>query len=76
MKVLALRRAGVCGCGAQLAVGTRAGWDRLLRVVVCLDCLEEGLRLSVSGPEDVASIAVTPEPPVASGEAEMEPTAV
>ena len=72
-KVLALRRAGVCGCGAQLAVGTRAGWDRLLRAVVCLNCLGEGPRLSVSGPEEMASIGVASEPPVAGGEAAMEP---
>ena len=41
VKVLALRRPGVCGCGAQLDVGTRAGWDRTLRVVVCLECLRD-----------------------------------
>ena len=31
-------------------MGTRAGWDRTLRVVVCLDCLSDGLRLSVPEP--------------------------
>jgi hypothetical protein len=40
VKVMALRRPGACRCGTPLAVGTRAGWDRTLRVVVCLDCLD------------------------------------
>jgi len=40
VKVLALRRAGVDGCGAQLPVGTRAGRDHhQLSAVVCLDRL-------------------------------------
>ena len=73
VKIMALRRAGVCGCGARLAVGTRAGWDRLLRAVVCLDCLEGGLGLSLPGRGEVASIGVTPDPPVADGEGVMEP---
>ena len=43
VKVMALRRPGVCRCGTPLAVGTQAGWDRTLRVVVCMDCLTDGL---------------------------------
>jgi hypothetical protein len=39
VRVMALRRPGTCECGAQLAAGTQAGWDRELRVVVCMDCL-------------------------------------
>jgi hypothetical protein len=58
VKVLTLRRAGVCGCGAPLPVGTRAGWDRVLRAVVCMDCIDQGLRLSVSRPE--ASLEPSP----------------
>jgi hypothetical protein len=50
-KVLALRRAAVCGCGAPLPVGARAGWDRIIRAVVCMDCLDKGLRLTASGKE-------------------------
>jgi hypothetical protein len=66
VKVLALRRAGVCGCGAHLPVGTRAGWDRVLRAVVCMDCLDEGLRLRVSGPEaSTVRVPGAPEPRVA-----------
>ena len=61
VKVLALRRAGVCSCGAYLPVGTRAGWDRVLGVVVCMDCNAQGLRLSLSGPE-VSTVRVLQEP--------------
>lgn len=65
VKVLALRRAGVCGCGAHLPVGARAGWDRVLRAVVCMDCFDEGLRLSVSGPEaSTVRVLGAPEPRV------------
>lgn len=75
VKVLALRRAGVCGCGARLPVGTRAGWDRQRRAVVCLDCLGEGLRFGVSGSSEAATVGVvaTPEPSVADGDAAEEP---
>lgn len=48
---MALKRTGVCGCGAQLPVGARADWDRILRAVVCLDCVDGGLSFSASGPE-------------------------
>ena len=64
--LLALRRAGVCGCGTHLPVGTRTGWDRVLRAVVCMDCIDQGLRRSVLGPEtSTVRVLVAPEPHVA-----------
>jgi hypothetical protein len=50
VKVLTLRREAVCGCGAQLPVGTRAVWDRSLRIVVCMNGLDLGPHLRVSSP--------------------------
>lgn len=47
VKLMPLRYDGVCACGAAVAAGTRAGWDRAARQVVCPACL----------------IAVTPTPP-------------
>lgn len=40
VKLLRLRRADVCACGQQLTAGTRAGWDRSTRRVVCPACLQ------------------------------------
>jgi hypothetical protein len=34
-----LRYAGRCGCGVEVAAGTRAGWDRTARSVLCPACL-------------------------------------
>ena len=39
LKIMALRRPGVCGCGAQIAADQRAGWDRSTRTVHCLSCV-------------------------------------
>lgn len=40
MRVINLRRAGRCpGCGTELAVGTRAGWDAVSETVTCVACL-------------------------------------
>jgi len=77
VKVLALRRAGVCGCGAQLPAGTRACWDRLHRAVLCLDRLGEGLRLSVAGQGVVPDLGARamPEQSVADCDAAEEPRA-
>jgi hypothetical protein len=38
MKILTLRRADRCACGAEIAAGERAGWNRSTRTVVCLPC--------------------------------------
>ena len=66
---------GVCGYGAQLPVDTSAGWDRLSRTVVCLDCLGDGLRFSVSGSGEGSTVGVvaTPEPSLADGDVAEEP---
>jgi hypothetical protein len=39
IKVMKLRYAGKCGCGQQLAAGSRAGWNSTTRAVVCERCL-------------------------------------
>lgn len=39
IKIMALRRDDVCGCGTELTAGTQAGWDRSRRTVICLGCL-------------------------------------
>lgn len=39
IKIMNLRRDDRCGCGAATPRGSRAGWDRERRVVVCLSCL-------------------------------------
>ena len=39
VKIMRLRYAGECGCGAQLDQGDRAGYDRVAKVVVCEPCL-------------------------------------
>jgi len=39
-RVIRLRYAGRCGCGARLPAGSRARWDSEERTVTCLDCLD------------------------------------
>ncbi len=40
MKLLALRRPGVCtACSTELPAGTRAGWDSTTRTLRCLSCM-------------------------------------
>ena len=39
VKVMKLRYAGTCVCGRHLPVGTKAGYDRISRTVVCESCL-------------------------------------
>jgi hypothetical protein len=39
IKLMPLRYDGVCACGAAVAAGTRAGWDRAAKQVVCPTCL-------------------------------------
>ena len=34
-----LRYPGTCSCGRDLPAGTRAGWDRVQKIVICQDCL-------------------------------------
>lgn len=40
IKRLRLRYADTGGCGAELAKGEQAGWDRISRRVLCLGCLD------------------------------------
>lgn len=35
-----LRYAGTCGCGRRLPAGTRAGYDRITKAVICQMCLD------------------------------------
>jgi hypothetical protein len=39
IKVMKLRYAGTCDCGNEVAAGTRAGYDKAAKGVVCPDCL-------------------------------------
>ncbi len=39
VKVMKLRYAGDCGCGRHLPAGTKAGYDRISRAVICESCL-------------------------------------
>jgi Nuclease-related domain len=38
LKIMTLRRDDRCACGAEIAAGERAGWNRSTRTVVCLPC--------------------------------------
>jgi hypothetical protein len=40
VKIMSLRRDGECLCGAFVPRGSRAGWHRTLRVVLCPSCLK------------------------------------
>ena len=53
VKTLTLRREGVCGCGAVVPAGTRAGWSRSRRVVICVPCMERPAPVTSSAPVDV-----------------------
>jgi hypothetical protein len=56
-KVMTLRHAGTCQCGRALAAGERAGWDSLVRRVVCLACLEplDELRVDEQRPAETGT---------------------
>ena len=55
-RVIRLRYAGRCGCGAQLAAGSSAGWDSSARTVTCLDCLNRDAATALEGPDGSASV--------------------
>lgn len=67
VKILRLRYAGACECGTEVPAGTRAGWDRTARRVVCERCL--------SGQMRVIEPAETPPPDLETARAE-EPAQV
>ncbi len=50
VRLMRLRRNGVCACGRSLPAGSRAGWDRVSRVVVCDACLAAAPRASTDQP--------------------------
>ncbi|NHA66841.1 nuclease-related domain-containing protein [Phycicoccus flavus] len=68
VKVMRLRYAGSCSCGAAVDKGERAGWDRSARQVVCLRCLDAS---APSPPTPTAS--TTPPPEVTVEPVEDEP---
>ena len=61
VKVMRLRYAGACACGAELAKGERAAYDRQAKRVLCLPC-HEGATAEDSPPD----AAPPPHPPVES----------
>lgn len=73
MKVMRLRYSGVCACGIEVPAGTRAGWDRSARLVVCESCLSAPAPSNteplaqVTPPDTPAKAAILgPEPPASS----------
>ena len=48
IKRLRLRYAGTCECGVAITKGEQAGWDRIARKVLCLDCLESQVEAVVA----------------------------
>jgi hypothetical protein len=55
-RLIKLRYAGRCSCGAQLRPGTRAGWDAERRTVTCLDCLNLDPATALVVPDTSASV--------------------
>ena len=55
-RVIRLRYAGRCGCGAQLTAGSRASWDSEARTVTCLDCLNRVAAAALEVPDSSASV--------------------
>ena len=62
VKVIRLRYAGVCACGAELAQGERAAYDRVAKRVLCLSCHERAVDLDPT-PSSEAAIKVIEEAP-------------
>lgn len=68
IKVMSLRYDGVCACGAVVTAGTRAGYDRTAKKVVCPACLSAsnsavqpvGRHESVGAPEPAGTADVAP----------------
>jgi hypothetical protein len=65
VKVMRLRRDGVCGCGAAVPAGQRAGWNAATRAVVCPECLAAPATV----PDPTPAPATIPDPAAAPGEA-------
>jgi len=86
-RVIRLRYAGRCGCGAQLAPGSSARWDPRARTVTCLDCLNRDAATALAVPDSSAPVpeysaalpsdseintTTTPQPGTAGGAAGRE----
>jgi Nuclease-related domain len=59
-RVIRLRYAGRCGCGARLPAGNKACWDAGARTVTCLDCLNGDDAAVAAVPEGSAPGTVIP----------------
>jgi hypothetical protein len=68
LKVLALRRPDTCACGAALAVGEQAAWDRATRAVWCLPCAQAAPTAAAPLPAESVPIELG----VAGGSAQQE----
>ena len=55
-RLIKLRYAGRCGCGADLTPGSKAGWDAEARTVTCLDCLNRVAAATSAVPDSSASV--------------------
>ena len=55
-RLIKLRYAGRCGCGAHLTPGSKAGWDADARTVTCLDCLNLDPATALVVPASSASV--------------------
>ncbi|MDP3891977.1 nuclease-related domain-containing protein [Nocardioides sp.] len=57
VKRMRLRRPGICSCGADVAAGASAGWDRARRQVICPACLDNEVASSpspdIAPPEEI-----------------------
>lgn len=62
VKVMKLRFAGTCGCGTHIAAGTRAGWDRDRRAVICVACMENTCGDTTAGAGPPAQSGTATEP--------------
>jgi hypothetical protein len=72
-RVIRLRYAGRCGCGAQLPAGSTAGWNADAHSVTCLDCLKQVDVAASAAPVGNAALPsngeVSPAPPPQPGTA-------
>lgn len=60
LKIMTLRRADRCACGAEIAAGERGAWNRTTRTVLCLSCADAGIT-----PTPAQPAPVTPPEPAA-----------
>ena len=79
-RVIRLRYAGQCGCGAQLPVGSPARWDADARTVTCLTCLNHFDAATATVPDGLGAVPdgnaagtfTPPQPGTAGGAAGRE----